>query len=103
MDCRCSTFAPNTLTKYGWRDEHWAACDDHADEREAIRCQVLAEFRAKFGAYFPSTTAPSPTATRHPVPNIAQTTATLDADPPPHSSRQRLAIGTNQSRIKCYL
>jgi hypothetical protein len=40
----------------GRREEYWAACDDHADEREAIRHQVLAEFRAEKGANFPSTT-----------------------------------------------
>ena len=56
MDCRCSTFAPNTLAKIGRRKEYWAACDDHVDEREAIRRQVLAEYQAKFGADFPSTT-----------------------------------------------
>jgi hypothetical protein len=39
----------------GRLDEYWAACGEHADEREAIRCQVLAEFRAKYGADFPIT------------------------------------------------
>ena len=39
----------------GRREEYWAACDEHADEREAIHRQVLAEFRAKYGPNFPST------------------------------------------------
>ena len=38
------------------RREYWAACDEHADEREAIRRQVLVEFQAKYGADFPGTT-----------------------------------------------
>jgi hypothetical protein len=37
------------------RQEYCTACEEHADEREAIRCQVLAEFRAKYGADFPGT------------------------------------------------
>jgi hypothetical protein len=37
------------------RREYWTACDEHADEREAIRRRVLAEFRAKYGPNFPST------------------------------------------------
>jgi hypothetical protein len=32
--------------------EYRAACDEHADEREAIRRQVLAEYRAKYGPDF---------------------------------------------------
>jgi hypothetical protein len=40
----------------GRREEYRAACGEHADEREAIRRQVLAEYRAKFGADFPNTT-----------------------------------------------
>jgi hypothetical protein len=38
------------------RRQYWAACDEHADEREAIHRQVLAEYRAKHGGNFPSTT-----------------------------------------------
>ena len=38
------------------REEYWAACDGHADERDAIRRQALVEFRAKYGSDFPSTT-----------------------------------------------
>jgi hypothetical protein len=40
----------------GRREEYWTACDEHADEREAIRRQVLAEYRERYGPNFPSTT-----------------------------------------------
>ena len=55
MGCRCSTFAPNMLPKYGiWQgEEYGVACGEHADEREAIRRQVLADFRAHYGAELP--------------------------------------------------
>ena len=39
----------------GRREEYWAACDEHADEREAIRREVLAEYRERQGPDFPST------------------------------------------------
>ena len=38
------------------RREYWGVCDEHADERESIRREVLAEYRAKYGGNFPSTT-----------------------------------------------
>lgn len=38
----------------GQREYH-AACDDHADEREAIRQQVLVEFQDKYGPQFGQT------------------------------------------------
>jgi hypothetical protein len=31
--------------------EYRVACDEHADEREAIRRQVLAEYQAKYGSH----------------------------------------------------
>src|SRR6476619_4614 len=38
------------------RREYWAACDEHADEREAIRREVLVEYQVKYGPNFPCTT-----------------------------------------------
>jgi hypothetical protein len=34
------------------RRQYYAACDEHADERDAIRREVLMEYRAKYGADF---------------------------------------------------
>ena len=36
--------------------DYRAACDDHADEREAIRQQVIAEYREHLGSQFGQTT-----------------------------------------------
>src|SRR5277367_4397797 len=34
------------------QQEYYARCDEHAEEREVIRLEVLAELRAKHGANF---------------------------------------------------
>jgi hypothetical protein len=46
---RCHRVRPPAISRR--QREYRVACDEHADEREAIRRQLLAEYQAKYGSH----------------------------------------------------